>query len=64
MKPVVDRDLCIGCGLCQETCPEIFRMGDDGLAHVITETPGHEQYDCVRESEEICPVTAIAITDG
>ena len=24
---------CIGCGLCAGTCPEVFHMGDDGLAH-------------------------------
>ena len=24
---------CIGCGLCAGTCPEVFRMGDDGVAH-------------------------------
>lgn len=64
VKPVVDRDLCIGCGLCQDTCPEVFVLEDDGLAHVITENPGHEQYDCIREAEEICPVTAISIVEG
>ena len=26
-------DTCIGCGLCAGTCPEVFHMGDDGLAH-------------------------------
>ena len=26
---------CIGCGLCAGTCPEVFRMGDDGVAHGI-----------------------------
>lgn len=63
MRPVVDRDLCIGCGLCSDTCPEIFRLEDDDLAHVITENPGHEQYDCIREAEEVCPVTAISIVE-
>ena len=24
---------CIGCGLCAGTCPVVFSMGDDGLAH-------------------------------
>jgi ferredoxin len=61
MRPVVDRTTCIGCALCSETCPEVFAMGEDGVARVITETPGHEQYDCIREATEICPVEAISI---
>ncbi|TLM77182.1 MAG: ferredoxin, partial [Actinobacteria bacterium] len=29
MRPVVDCGTCIGCGLCEETCPEVFRVADD-----------------------------------
>src|SRR5665647_389724 len=31
-RPIVDEDLCIGCGLCEELCPAVFELGDDGLA--------------------------------
>ena len=34
MNPKVDHDLCIGCGVCSDVCPDVFEMGDDGLAHV------------------------------
>ena len=34
MKATVSED-CIGCGLCEGTCPEVFAIGDDGLAHAI-----------------------------
>ena len=27
--PVVDMDLCIGCGSCVELCPEVFELRDD-----------------------------------
>ncbi|MGI5877833.1 MAG: ferredoxin, partial [Christensenellales bacterium] len=26
MKAYIDRDGCISCGLCAETCPAVFRM--------------------------------------
>lgn len=61
MKPVVDHDLCIGCGLCEETCPEVFLLRDDGLAYVINENIAHELYGPVRDAAEICPVEAITI---
>ncbi len=30
MKAEIDRDGCISCGICASTCPEVFRMGEDG----------------------------------
>ena len=30
----VDQEICISCGLCVETAPEVFRMNDDNLAEV------------------------------
>ncbi|HOP81288.1 MAG TPA: ferredoxin, partial [Armatimonadota bacterium] len=36
MKAIVN-DGCIGDGICADTCPEVFEIGDDGLAHVIVD---------------------------
>lgn len=63
MKPVVDWDLCIGCGNCESECPEVFSLEDDGLAHVITENPGEDLYGCVRDAADSCPVDAISIEE-
>ena len=42
MKVKVDADLCIGCGLCTETCPDVFEMDEDqGVAKVKVEAPVH-----------------------
>ena len=30
----IDKDLCTGDGLCEEICPSVFAMHDDGLAYV------------------------------
>lgn len=60
MKPVVDHDLCIGCELCTEICPDVFEMGDDDLAHV-KDVDGCQKAGCCEEAAQECPVDAINI---
>jgi len=33
----IEQDYCTGDGLCEELCPDVFQMGDDGVAHVRDE---------------------------
>ena len=58
MKYVVN-DGCIGCGLCAGTCPEVFSMGDEGVAVATqTEVP-EEALERAAEAKDGCPVGAI-----
>ncbi len=52
-------DGCIGCGLCAGTCPEVFTMGDDGIAVAIEEEVPAEALESAAEAMEGCPVGAI-----
>ena len=61
MKPHVDEDLCIGCAACEDLCPEVFRIEDDGLSHVIADEPRESMYGCVRDAADACPTGAISI---
>jgi ferredoxin len=55
-KPVVDWDLCIGCGSCIELCPEVFELRDDKA--VVINAEKCDTCNC-QEAIDICPVEAI-----
>lgn len=61
MKATIDRDGCIACELCTTTCPEVFRMADDGLAEVYVDEVPEEVEDTAKEAEETCPVAVITV---
>ena len=53
-------DTCTACGLCCDTCPEVFEMGDDMATVIVGEVP--KQYeDTARQAADECPVEAIVI---
>ncbi len=52
----VDKEKCIGCGLCANICAEVFEMSNDGKAKVKAQ----KEIPCVEEAIESCPVNAIS----
>ncbi len=61
MKAIVDPDLCTGCELCVDTCPEVFEMNDDDLAVTIVDTVPADAEDTAQEATDDCPSEAITI---
>ncbi len=62
MKVKVDADLCTGCELCIDTCPEVFEMKDDVSVAKVEDVPA-DMEDSVREAGEDCPVEAIIVEE-
>lgn len=58
-KASVNKDMCIGCGLCTSIAPDVFKIGDDGLAEAIA--PEASDVDGAMEAESSCPVQAITV---
>lgn len=77
MKVWIDQSLCTGDGLCEEICPQIFSLLDDGLAYVregerVLSDPGGDSSlanvpealeDAVREAAEECPGECIFLAE-
>ncbi len=61
MKGYVDKDTCIGCGICPDVCPEIFKMDDDGKAVAGKEEIPEDIIDNALDAESQCPVDAIQV---
>lgn len=57
-KVSVDVSTCVGCGLCEQSCPEVFAVGGDGIAHVKAQVCA--LHNLVEVSEQ-CPVNAIKV---
>ena len=57
-RPVIDEDLCTGCGTCEDICPAVFELGDDGVSHIIA-PGGCDAAGCCEEAAEECPAEAI-----
>jgi len=61
VKVKINKERCIGCGVCVALAPEVFEIGDDGKSHVkVTEVSGKLEKK-VREAAENCPAQAISI---
>ncbi|MPZ67764.1 MAG: ferredoxin [Pseudonocardiaceae bacterium] len=60
MEIHVDPDKCCGYGDCVLAAPDVFDLGDDGVAFVIS--GAEPSLELAQEAADACPVAAIEIT--
>lgn len=61
MKVIVDFDLCEANAICMEVAPEVFRVDENDMLHILIEKPGPELKAKVEEAVRLCPRQAISI---
>ena len=61
MKVTIDREACIGCGLCVQVCEAVFELDGDSIAVAKTNpVPAQHEAAC-KEAAESCPTEAIKV---
>jgi ferredoxin len=63
MKAKVDEDVCAGCAVCVDVCPEVFEMNEDDKAAVIVDVVPADSEDSCRDAADQCPSEAIQVED-
>jgi len=57
----IDEEACTACGICKETCPEVFEVND--VATVKEDADFNDFEDEIKEAAEECPSEAIEVEE-
>ena len=69
VKVRINREECIGCGVCEALCGEVFKLLEDGKSGIVEayrksdDSQGdvdEKLRDCVENAKESCPVSVIS----
>lgn len=63
MKVSVNRDKCVGIGMCEVSAPNVFEVGDDGQAHVLVDEIAEDDVEGVRQAVANCPTESLTIQE-
>ncbi|MDA0159068.1 ferredoxin [Solirubrobacter ginsenosidimutans] len=61
MRVEVDRARCEGHGMCEDACPEVFRLDDDGELEILMDRIPDELRRKAESAVRLCPVAALTV---
>jgi ferredoxin len=63
MNAVISKKGCVGCGLCTDICPSVFRMTNKAYAEVYVDEIAAKDKKNVTVAKENCPSSVISISE-
>jgi ferredoxin len=63
LKVIADRSACCGYGICAETCPQVYKLDDNGVVTIAVEFVPPEFEEKAREGAASCPQSALAVEE-
>jgi len=64
MKAIVNKELCEGCSICVDVCPDVYELDDNDQAYVkVDPIPDDIEAEC-RDAADQCPTQAIEIEEA
>lgn len=61
LRAFADRSRCCGYGLCAQVCPHVFKLDDDGLVYLESDTVPAGLEDEAIEAAAACPAEALRV---
>jgi len=62
MKVKVNKNKCLGCGLCTNLCPQVFEL-KNGRSQIKKSANLEKNLKEIKQAAENCPVQALKISD-
>lgn len=61
MRINVDTDRCTGHGVCESIAADIFEVNDDGLVHLLVDSPAEHRRAEIEQAVAECPTQALSV---
>lgn len=61
MRITVEKQLCVGHGMCEGLRPDLMKLGPEGFAEVVSQPAPDEDEDELLDLADACPARAISL---
>jgi len=59
----INKERCIGCGLCVSLCPDVFELTKNGKSKIKKNANIEKNKEDIKKAKKNCPVEAIEISN-